>query len=106
LLLRSAHCCAAAASPLPHARTARAGPRWPPTPALAALGRATARLRPAALATAGPLPLLRAAVGLSAAAVPAAPCWAARSLPRWATPALALLGRAAAVGPQVKIRFP
>jgi len=94
LLLRSAHCCAAAASPLPHARTARAGPRWPPTPALAALGRATTRLRPAALATPGPLPLLRAAPArLPAAAAPAAPCWAARSLPRWhCWAALPLLG--------------
>jgi len=87
LLLRSAHCCAAAASPLPHARTAQAGPRWPPTPALAALGRATTRLHPAALATAGPLPLLRAAPARLPARPRGAPRSACLPLPRQLPPA-------------------
>jgi len=71
------------------AHRALAGSRWP-------LGHAR-RCRAPAPCRAGPLPpasppARRAALGLPAAAAPAAACWATRSLPRWAAPALALLG--------------
>jgi len=93
--LRPRPACVRPAGPLPllaaaaRAHRALAGSRWP-------LGHAR-RCRAPAPCRAGPLPpasppARRAALGLPAAATPAAACWATRSLPRWAAPALTPAG--------------